>query len=87
MLVLANNDGITAMPGPMLVGSPNCLINENTEYGVQATMNAAIMTPTMQVTLRSERLRFPRRIELCSRFRIDGMPGLEVGVGVSGWNG
>lgn len=69
MLVLANSDGITAMPGPMLAGSPNCLISENTEYGVQATMKAAIMTPTMQVTLRSVRLRLPSRIELCRRFR------------------
>lgn len=87
MLVLANNDGITAMPGPMLAGSPNCLISENTEYGVQATMKAAIMTPTMQVTLRSERLRFPRRMALCSRIQIDGMSGREDRVGVSEWNG
>lgn len=78
MLVLANSDGSTAIPGPMLVGSPNCFNSENTEYGVQATMKAAIMMPTMQVTLRSLRLRLPTRIELCDNLQHYKIPEIII---------
>lgn len=66
MLVLANNEGSTAIAGPMNDGSPNCLISENTEYGVQATINAVIIIPTMKVTRCSLRFRFPTLIALCN---------------------
>lgn len=70
MLDFAINDGSTAIPGVIMLLSPNCSISANAEYGVQAIRNAKIIISTIHVTLPSARFTRPSRLEFCKESTI-----------------
>ena len=53
MLLFANNEGITAIPGVIPDELPNCIIRAKMAYGLQAVRKAIIIKRIMYDTLRS----------------------------------
>lgn len=63
MLDLAISAGRTAIAGDTISDEPNCSINANAEYGVQAIMKAITIRATIDVTRVSARFVRPMRAE------------------------